>query len=559
MPKKQTDEQLAHCEELLRLRTRQLFVLMTTSERIAGTENLHKQLEAIAQGIVDARLFSRALISIFGRNWKRVDMGYAGFDAESIRVLKRNKPLSAEMWREVLSEQFRVSESYYIPHNHPMNARIEGIPSPSSSEDFEGWHPNDFLFVPLRSSTARIIGVISVDDPFDGKKPASRSETLRLLELFAMRASSLIERSQLLKRLGEQEAYLKKLITSSADIILTTDKQGKVKIFNPAAEEVFGYRQSEIRGRPILKLYKRPAQAREVMQKLRGSEGVLHNAEIEVISKSGVEIPLSLSAAMLYDESGDEIGTVGVSRDLRPIKELQQKLLDAEKRAAVQKTVVSLSHHIHNQLMAQVALLSHLREDIELEIPDERLKCGLIDGLTKALDRAFQVAYITKTLQNPPDELKEETYIGELEMLALPCATIEKPKEFVPIKLRSLQILVADDEPIIREGFAEFLRHFNMYVDTAVDGKQAIAKIRNKNYDLIISDIKMPHATGYDVFKAAKKRDPETKIILMTAFGYDPEHTIVKAAREGLKGVFFKEKPFDLTKLLEAIAKLFEK
>lgn len=550
---------LQRCEELLRLRTRQLFILMTTSESVADTDNINKQLDAIAKAIVDARLFKRALISIFGTKWRRINIGYAGFTKEDRQALQQNKPLPAEMWHRVLSDRYRVSESYYIPYNDMLNAKIGGIPSPSSKTEFEGWHPNDFLFVPLRTHNDKIIGMISVDDPFDGKKPTPHSETLRLLELFANRAASLIERSRLLKRIRQQEGYLKKIISSSADIIITTDERGKVRIFNPAAQEVFGYKPSEIRGRSVLKLYKEPQQARKIMHKLRKNREFIRNAEVEVLSKSGEVIPLSLSASILYDERGNEIGTVGVSRDLRPIRELQKKLLDAEKHAAVQNTVVALSHHIHNQLMAQVALLSHMKEDIDEELEDSEFKNDMKDFISKALERAFQVAHITKTLQNPPDELKEEKYIGELDMLSLPQKAVEEPQELYTVNLRPLKILVADDEALIREGFAEFLRHFKMKVDTAEDGRKAIEMIRKKKYDLIISDIKMPYATGFDVFKAAKEKDPNSKIILMTAFGYDPEHTIVKAAKEGLKGVFFKEKPFNLPLLLESISKLFDK
>jgi len=550
-------ESLDHCEELLRLRTRQLFVLMTISQEIVKETNLHKQLIALANGIVDAKLYRRALISLFGSNWKRIDVGYAGFSKESIRALKKNKPLSPAMWKKTLTAQYLVSESYYIPEKDPFNRELGGILSDSSVKDFDGWHPNDYLFVPLRSHTGKIIGIISVDDPLDGKKPSARSETLRLLELFAHEAAELIDRNKLLKRIHEQQVYLKQLIHSSADIIISADRYGRIKVFNPAAERCFGYKSQRVQGKSVLELYKDSGQVKELMREMRRNKGLVENEEIEIISKSGETIPISLSASILYDRRGKEIGTVGVSRDLRPLKELQEKLVEAEKRAAVQKTVVTLAHHIRNQLMAQVALLTHLRQDIEV-IEDKKLQKEFCDALTKALDRSFQIAHITRTLQNPPEELKEEKYIGTLEMLALPTCTIEKPREITGLKIKSLKILVADDHPVLRDGFAEFLKHFKMNVDTAGDGGEAIELIKATDYDLVISDIKMPKATGFDVFKAAKDKNPDTKVILMTAFGYDPDHTIVKAAREGLKGVFFKEKPFDLTRLLEAIAKLFD-
>jgi len=110
------------------------------------------------------------------------------------------------------------------------------------------------------------------------------------------------------------------------------------------------------------------------------------------------------------------------------------------------------------------------------------------------------------------------------------------------------RILVADDESIIRETVSDVLRPHGCEVDVACDGVEAIDMIGRTHYDLVISDIKMPGATGYEVFAAAKSACETTAVILMTAFGYDPNHSIVRANREGLKAVLFK--PFKVRQLL---------
>ena len=86
-------------------------------------------------------------------------------------------------------------------------------------------------------------------------------------------------------------------------------------------------------------------------------------------------------------------------------------------------------------------------------------------------------------------------------------------------------------------------------MDAACDGLEAIEKISSRQYDLIISDIKMPGADGYEVFEAARRASTDTAVILMTAFGYDPKHSIVRANREGLNSVLFK--PFKVNQLLD--------
>ena len=72
-------------------------------------------------------------------------------------------------------------------------------------------------------------------------------------------------------------------------------------------------------------------------------------------------------------------------------------------------------------------------------------------------------------------------------------------------------------------------------------------------FDLVISDIKLPDRNGYEVFRAAKAIDEDIPVILMTGFGYDPHHSIVRSSQEGLDQFLFK--PFKASQLLEAITK----
>ena len=88
-------------------------------------------------------------------------------------------------------------------------------------------------------------------------------------------------------------------------------------------------------------------------------------------------------------------------------------------------------------------------------------------------------------------------------------------------------------------------------VTVASDGTTAINQLAEASFDLVLSDIKMPGKSGYDVFAAAKNANAKTPVILMTGFGYDPNHTIVRARREGLAAVLFK--PFKVDQLLSEV------
>jgi CheY-like chemotaxis protein len=117
--------------------------------------------------------------------------------------------------------------------------------------------------------------------------------------------------------------------------------------------------------------------------------------------------------------------------------------------------------------------------------------------------------------------------------------------------LEGRRILLADDEEILRETVRDVLTGYGCQVCTAADGATAIALIARERFDLVLSDIKMPVKNGYEVFAAAKHANAATPVILTTGFGYDPNHSIIRARREGLAAVLFK--PFKVDQLLSEI------
>ena len=122
--------------------------------------------------------------------------------------------------------------------------------------------------------------------------------------------------------------------------------------------------------------------------------------------------------------------------------------------------------------------------------------------------------------------------------------------------LKGKRALVADDEQKICKVIGAVLRARGCDADVVMDGEAAIEALNRAHesgakYDIVISDIRMPNRNGYEVFSAAKHLDPDIPVILMTGFGYDPHHSIVRASQEGMSGVLFK--PFDIEQLIETM------
>jgi PAS domain S-box-containing protein len=129
--------------------------------------------------------------------------------------------------------------------------------------------------------------------------------------------------------LQDTKRYLTRLIESSTDAIIATDKEGKVTLFNEGAETMLGYRSDEVIGRNAVELYADEERAREVAREMRKRGGTASGFESALRAKDGTEIPVMVSASVLFGEHGEEVGTVGFATDMREHKREEEALRQA--------------------------------------------------------------------------------------------------------------------------------------------------------------------------------------------------------------------------------------
>jgi DNA-binding NtrC family response regulator len=81
------------------------------------------------------------------------------------------------------------------------------------------------------------------------------------------------------------------------------------------------------------------------------------------------------------------------------------------------------------------------------------------------------------------------------------------------------RILVVDDDQLMRSFLSRVLAEDGYHVETAVDGKSALSTIQNNEFDLVLTDLKMPGISGVELMKAVKEIRPETRFVIITAHG----------------------------------------
>ncbi len=122
-------------------------------------------------------------------------------------------------------------------------------------------------------------------------------------------------------------------------------------------------------------------------------------------------------------------------------------------------------------------------------------------------------------------------------------------------KYSPARVLVADDDEGVRVGLVANLELEGYEVVEARDGAEAIELIGANSYDLIVSDVVMPSATGVEVLHALRQQNLDTPFILISAFV--SEDLVTRALGDGLFAMLYK--PFAMDRILEVVARALKR
>lgn len=205
------------------------------------------------------------------------------------------------------------------------------------------------------------------------------------------------EKVRLEKELIRSKTFFENVIKNSVDGIVFLDRKGNVLIFNEAMERLTGYSANEIITKGHLSYFYDIELARENMRKMRsdkyGPPGKLNPISMTIKSKTGEEIPVTLTASIITID-GEEVGSVGVFRDMREIYKMRKDLEDAhlqlvqsEKIASIGRMAAGVAHEINNPLSGILIYAELLKEELKdnpalqndvQEIINQTLRCKKI-------------------------------------------------------------------------------------------------------------------------------------------------------------------------------------
>lgn len=158
--------------------------------------------------------------------------------------------------------------------------------------------------------------------------------------IFIVQNYYLVDRS-----LAEMKTYTENLVESMADGLISIDNEKRIVTINRRAGEFLGERGTNLKGVKISE-----ALGRNIEVFLEEKNLPILGQDIEIQHPNAGKIPLSLSASRLKDEMGREMGSVLLLRDLREIRDLQEKVRRSERLASLGRLAAGVAHEIRNPL-----------------------------------------------------------------------------------------------------------------------------------------------------------------------------------------------------------------
>jgi len=221
---------------------------------------------------------------------------------------------------------------------------------------------------------------------------------------------------ELRQSLAEKEkisGFLKNILENLTSGVLAIDQDGKITLFNQAAETILGYRAEEVIGRPYMEVMGRGMEEKLTLPFALECQKLHVNEEKEVCSKNGERIPIGFSTSLLKDKEGEILGAVEVFFNLTRLKQMEEEMMQVKTLAALGEMAAVVAHEVKNPLGGIRGFAELLERDLEEVDPRKKWVKKIMEGVD-TLDRIVKsLLDYTKPVKLNPRKVEMVKFLDE--------------------------------------------------------------------------------------------------------------------------------------------------
>lgn len=349
-----------------------------------------------------------------------------------------------------------------------------------------------------------------------------------------------VTRTKILERelVGIRE-FVERVVQSSPSAIVAALRSGRILLMNRAATDLFGFniRDPRYKNKTVRDLYPEGV-AKSIMKKLRdesiGGSGKLPATKINILNTAGEEIPVEITAAIIYDDE-EEMATMAIYNDLRDrlafekkLKEAQRQLAQSEKMASMGQFAAGVAHEINNPLSGVMLYAGLAKEKLP---PEDELQ-EYLDYIVEDTNRCKDIVKNLLVYSRQTESKKDVIELNDLAEHAL--HLIRDQKLFSRIAFKKE---MSEDSMLVNADVNQISQVIINLVINAVDAMQEEGTLSIKTYcdaagkkaffEISDSGSGIPEQFKerlFDPFFTTKEPGKGTGLGLSTAYGFMKEN-----------------------------------
>jgi two-component system NtrC family sensor kinase len=263
------------------------------------------------------------------------------------------------------------------------------------------------IAAPLVAS-GQLVGAINVEYP-----PGLAADLVadeRILIQLANQVAVAVRNAKLIDELTYVRKYLEDLIENANALIIVTDRDGRVVVFNRALSQLTGWAKAEVLGKELDALVG-PATRLKVLRVFKESlVGQAQTAfETTLVTRDGHEARVTLASSAAVSQSGDIEGVIAIGQDLSRMKDLERRVVQAEKLASLGQLAASVVHEINNPMTAVAtyadALLTRASTSLTADPNDVSKYRKIVENTNRVLRFTRDLVSYARPAQDTPEEV----------------------------------------------------------------------------------------------------------------------------------------------------------